>query len=63
MKNRIKECREKLKMSQEELAEKSGVSRTTIANFEAEQIKRTTNTTMEKISKALGKSIKYVFYL
>ena len=63
MKNRVKEFREKLGMTQEELAEKSGVSRTTISGFENELIEITTNTTMDKISEALGKKTKTVFFL
>ena len=34
MKNRVKEFREKLGLTQEELAEMSGVSRATISGFE-----------------------------
>ena len=63
MKNRVKEFREKLGWTQEELAEKSGVSRTTISGFENELIEITTNTTMDKIAKALGKKTKTVFFL
>lgn len=63
MKNKVKEFREKLKMTQEELAEKSGVSRTTISGFENGTITITTNTTMDKISEALGKKTKAVFFL
>lgn len=63
MKNRVKEFREKLGMTQEELSEKSGVSRTTISGFENDAIDITTNTTMDKISEALGKKTKTVFFL
>ena len=63
MKNRVKEYREKLGMTQEELAEKSGISRATISGFENGAIKITTNTTMDKISEALGKKTKTVFFL
>lgn len=63
MKNRVKEYREKANMTQEELAEKSGVSRTTISGFENGSISITTNTTMDKIAEALGKKTKTVFFL
>lgn len=63
MKNRVKEFREKLGLTQEELAQKSGVSRTTISGFENGSIEITTNTTMEKIAEALNKKTKTVFFL
>lgn len=63
MKNRVKEFREKLGWTQEELAQKSKVSRTTISGFENGSIEITTNTTMDKISEALGKKTKTVFFL
>lgn len=63
MRNRVKEFREKLGLTQEELAEKSGISRTTISGFENETIEITTNTTMDKIAEALGKKTKTVFFL
>ncbi len=63
MKNRVKEFREKLGLTQEELAEISGVSRTTISGFENELIEITTNTTMDRIAEALGKKTKTVFFL
>ena len=49
-------------ISQEELAEKSGISRTTISGFENETIKVTTNSTMDKVAKALGVSTVELFY-
>ena len=63
MKNRVKEFREKLGLTQEELAEMSGVSRATISGFENESIEITTNTTMDRIAKAMGKKTKTVFFL
>lgn len=63
MKNRVKEFREKLGLTQEKLAEISGVSRTTISGFENELIEITTNTTMDRIAEALGKKTKTVFFL
>ena len=60
---RIRRYRHLNGFSQEELAEKSGVSRTTISGFENGSISITTNTTMDKIAEALGKKTKTVFFL
>ena len=62
MKNKIKYYRELKGWSQEELAKRSEVSRTTISGLENETIKVTTNTTMDKISDALGVSTVELFY-
>lgn len=62
MKNRVKEIREELEMSQEELSEKSRVSRTTISGLENETIDVITNITLEKIAGALGKKVPEVFF-
>lgn len=62
MKTKIKQYRELKKISQEELAKKSGVSRATISGLENETIKVTTNTTMDKIANALGVSTIELFY-
>lgn len=62
MKNKVKYYREMKGISQEELAEKSGISRTTISGFENETIKVTTNSTMDKVAKALGVSTVELFY-
>ena len=62
MKNKIKYYRELKNWSQEELAEYSNVSRTTISGFENGTIKVTTNTTMDKIAEALGVITIELFY-
>lgn len=62
MKTKIKHYRELKGWSQEELAEHSGVSRTTISGFENETIDVTTNTTMDKIAEALDVSTIELFY-
>lgn len=62
MKNKVKEIREELGMSQEELSEKSRVSRTTISGLENETIDVITNITLEKIAGALGKKVPEVFF-
>ena len=58
----IKQRREELNMSQEELSLKSGVSRSIIS--ELESVKRVENTTIEtivKISRALDTPIQKIF--
>ena len=50
---RIRECRKEKNMSQCELAEKSGVSRTIISGLENGTITTTTTDTLLKIAKAL----------
>lgn len=58
---KIKEVRESLNMTQEELAEKSGVSRGTISALEnGDPI--TTSKTLVNLAKALGVSIDRIFY-
>lgn len=58
---RIKEYREKLKMSQAELSEKAKVSRTIISGLESGSITVTTTETLLKIAKALGKNVSDIF--
>lgn len=62
MKNKIKYYRELKGWSQEELAKRSEVSRTTISGLENETINVTTNTTMDKIADALGVGTVELFY-
>lgn len=59
---RIKEFRESLGMTQEELARKSGVSRGTISAMENGASKETTTRTLVKIARALGKSVDNIFF-
>ena len=58
---RIKELRDKKKMTQQELAEKSGVSRSIISELETGKRTKTTTETLLKIAKALDSSINYIF--
>ncbi len=51
--NRVREERQKQKLSQEELAEKAGVHRTYIGMIERAE-KNITLTNIERIAKALG---------
>lgn len=61
MKNRLREAREEKGISQEELSEKSGISRTTISELETEKKEVTTNITLEKIATALGEKVSNIF--
>ncbi|MDD2208150.1 MAG: helix-turn-helix transcriptional regulator [Bacilli bacterium] len=60
--NNVKHYRELAAMTQEALAVKARVSRTTISNLE-NNIKTTiTNETMNKIANALNKTVFEIFY-
>jgi transcriptional regulator with XRE-family HTH domain len=61
--NKVKEKREKQKITQEELAAKSGVSRTTISDLENQKDINITNATMKKIAvDGLQSSVMDVFF-
>ena len=62
MQFRVKELREKKKMTQEELAAKSGVSRSLICTLESGERTVTTTGTIEKLADALGVSVKSIFF-
>lgn len=59
---KIREFREELKMSQEELSQKSNVSRTTISGLESGAITVTTTETLLKLANALNKRIGEIFF-
>jgi repressor of flagellae, putative len=59
---KIKELREALKMTQEELAEKSGVSRGTISALENGVDRTTTSKTLVKLAQALNTSVDRIFF-
>ena len=63
MKNIVKEERERQGLSQEKLAEKSGVSRTIISELENGKTEVITNVSLEKISKALNKKVVDIFFV
>lgn len=63
MKTRIKEIREAMQISQEKLAEKSGVSRTVISDLEKGKPINITVGTMNRLSNALEKEISEIFLL
>lgn len=61
---KVRELREKRKISQEKLAEKAGVSRATIASLEAPDSETTTTTsTLIKIAAALDCKVSDIFLL
>ena len=59
---RIKERRKQINMSQEELAEQSGVSRTIISGLESGSITVTTTGTLVKIAGALKCDVGDIFF-
>ena len=59
---RIKDLREQQNMTQEELSEKSGVSRTTISSLENGTERATTTKTLLKIANALGATVDQLFF-
>ena len=62
MGNKIKMMRVEKDMTQEELAEKSGVSRATIVALENDDEKTTTTKTLLKIAKALDTTVDTLFF-
>ena len=58
---RIKECREKAGMSQEQLSKTAGVSRAIISGLENGTITVTTTKTLSKIASALGLKVSDIF--
>lgn len=61
MEYRIKECREKAGISQEQLSKESGVSRAIISGLENGTITVTTTKTLSKIAAALGLKVSEIF--
>ncbi|MDO4393561.1 MAG: helix-turn-helix transcriptional regulator [Bacillota bacterium] len=61
MRNKLKIVREKKDMTQKELVEKSGVSRTVISQLENGTRSVVTSETMLKISKALEEPLEDIF--
>ena len=57
----IKKYRQEMKLSQEELATKSGVSRATISGLESGNITVTTTEALIKIANALDKKVSDIF--
>lgn len=59
---KIREMREAKDMTQEELSEKSGISRVTISGLENGTERNTTSKTLVKIAKALGCTVDQIFF-
>ena len=59
---KIKERREFLKMSQEELAEKSAVSRATISSLENNSERNTSTEILKRIASALDTTVGELFF-
>lgn len=59
---KIKECREEIGISQEELAKRAKISRTTLSGLESGTIKTTTTDTLLKIAKALNRKVTDIFF-
>lgn len=58
---KIKERREELRMSQEELSEKSGVNRTTISAIETGKAENVMTGTLIALAKALATTVDKIF--
>lgn len=59
---KIKERREFLKMSQEELAEKSAVSRATISSLENNSERNTSTKILKRLASALDTTVGELFF-
>ena len=60
-KYRVKELREKAKMTQEELAKIAGISRVTLSGIESGTAEVATTKTLSKLAEALNVSIRDIF--
>lgn len=59
---KIKEKRKEMDMTQEELAEKSGVCRTTISGLENGTLRATSSKTLLKLARALNTTVDQIFF-
>lgn len=62
MKNRLKEMRESQKLTQEELSNRSGVSRVTISGLESGRTAVVKTDTLIKIADALNEPVSKIFF-
>lgn len=58
----VKEAREKIGLTQEELSKKANVSRAIIVGLESGEVKVTTTKTLVKIANALGVKVSDIFF-
>lgn len=59
---KIREKRKALKMTQEELSEKSGVSRATISGLENGTVRATSSKTLLRLAHALQTTVDQIFF-
>lgn len=59
---KLREVREEKRMTQEELARKSGVSRPTIVAIESGEVKDVKVSTLLKLANALNTSVSSIFF-
>lgn len=59
---KVKELRQKLSLSQEELSQRSGVSRQTISSIENNDARAATTKTLAKIARALNTTVGALFF-
>ena len=59
---KVKEIREEKRMTQEELAKASGVSRTTIVAIESGEAKNVLASTLIKLAEAMGVTVSDIFF-
>lgn len=62
MSSKISDRRKSMGLTQEELAERSGVSRAILSGLESGRIKVTTTQTLIRIAKALNCSVTDIFF-
>lgn len=62
MKNILKETRESMGLTQEQLAEKSSISRQTISLIENDSLDNIKSTTMVKLAMALNRDVGDIFF-
>ena len=59
---KLREAREEKRLTQEELAKKSGVSRQTIISIETDESYNPTFNTLIKLAEALGTTVDQIFF-